>query len=154
MKIVKPLEKNGVSVFLAGSIEMNKARLWQNEVQERFAGYPITFLNPRRDDWDSSWTQSVMDDNFRTQVEWEVKHISMADIVFFYIDPNTQAPITLWELGYMMKDTRKIIVCCPNGYWRKGNIEVYSKIFGFPLIEDFDTACELLRSRIEKEVYG
>ena len=36
-----------------------------------------------------------------------------------------RAPITLLELGLFAR-SGKLIVCCPDGYWRKGNIEVVS----------------------------
>jgi hypothetical protein len=32
----------------------------------------ILVLNPRREDWDSSWIQSIDNPQFREQVEWEI----------------------------------------------------------------------------------
>lgn len=152
-KIFKPVEKETVSVFLAGSIEMNKAVRWQDRVQNELSGYNINIYNPRREDWNSDWKQSISEPAFVEQVAWEVRHIEKADIVYFYIDPNTMSPITLWELGLMMKHAHKIIVCCPEGYWRKGNIDVYSKIFGYALVDNFEVSMDLLKQKVERLVY-
>lgn len=48
------------TVFLAGSIEMGKAIDWQKEIGDEFENSDdVCILNPRRDDWDSSWEQSI-----------------------------------------------------------------------------------------------
>ena len=63
MRIIKPPEKLNVkfkeqSLFLAGSIEMGKAELWQDRITEQFKDAEnVVILNPRRDDWDGSWAQ-------------------------------------------------------------------------------------------------
>lgn len=117
------------SVFLAGSIEMGTAEQWQSKIEEGLNSLDIVVLNPRRDDWDSSWVQSIDDDKFRQQVEWELDALSQADIIAMYFDPATKSPITLLEFGLYAKD-EKLIVCCPEGYWRKGNVDVVCKRFG------------------------
>ena len=64
MKILKPLdnlENVQNSVFLAGSIEQGKAIDWQKYVTQKLQDTDITVLNPRRDNWDASWSQ---DKNF------------------------------------------------------------------------------------------
>src|SRR5690606_37696079 len=53
------------SVFLAGSIEMGTAAPWQAEVERELASLDLAVLNPRRDDWDSSWRQSMDEPRFR-----------------------------------------------------------------------------------------
>ncbi len=57
------------SIFLAGSIEMGKAEDWQTQLTNLLTG--VRVFNPRRDDWDPSWTQSITNPNFKEQVEWE-----------------------------------------------------------------------------------
>lgn len=114
------------SIFLAGSIEMGKAEKWQDEAIESLKDYNCVILNPRRDSWDSSWTQSIDNPQFNEQVNWELDGlIKWSDINFFYFHPATYSPITLMELGYCFSNkwTRKIVVC-PEGFWRKGNIEI------------------------------
>lgn len=125
-------------IFLAGSIEMGAAVDWQTELTE-FLGttdLPHCILNPRRDDWDSSWEQSLDNEKFREQVEWELDGIENSDIVVFYFDPDTKSPITLLELGSVIDSGKDVIVYCPDGYWRKGNVDVVANKHGFEVFED------------------
>lgn len=149
MRHIKPLESKSVSVFLGGSIEMGKATRWQDAVVEKLSNHNVDIYNPRRDDWDASWTQEYNNENFRKQVEWEVRNIQDADIVFMRLEADTISPISLFELGLIVKNHNRIVVSVPKGYFRYGNIEVYSKIFGFTLIEDFDIAVQMLINMVE-----
>ncbi len=106
------------SLFLAGSIEMGRAEQWQETVEHALEDLEVAVLNPRRDDWDSSWTQSIDDPMFRAQVEWELAGLEQATVIAFYFSPGTKSPITLLELGLHAQSTRTI-VCCPEGYWRR-----------------------------------
>ena len=112
------------SIFLAGSIEMGSAEEWQKKVIADLSNDWI-ILNPRRTDWDSSWEQSIENAQFKEQVTWELSCIERADVVLVYIDPATKAPITLLEIGILSQlKPSKTIVVCPDGYWRKGNVDV------------------------------
>jgi len=114
-------------VFLAGSIEMDKAENWQTKLSEKLETIEnLTILNPRRDNWDSSWKQDINNIYFNEQVTWELEGIKNADTVIFYFDPNTMSPITLMELGIVSASRvdQNVIVCCPEGFWRKGNVDV------------------------------
>ena len=111
------------TVFLAGSIEMGKAEDWQTEFCEKLCPYDINIVNPRRRDWDSSWVQSMENPMFREQVEWELKCLSMSDLILMYLQPDTMSPISLLELG-LYASSSKMVVCCPDGFYRKGNIDI------------------------------
>ena len=130
-QIIKPPHAygSGYSVFLAGSIEMGVADNWQVRVERALSDLDIIIYNPRRDDWDSSWEQSIENPQFRQQVEWELGALECADIIALYFDPTTKSPISLLELGLFCVPLQvvwrqKIIVCCPTGYWRKGNVDI------------------------------
>ena len=125
------------SVFLAGSIEMGAAEDWQAAITARLADLDVVILNPRRDDWDSSWRQSIDDERFRGQVEWELSGLDRATIIAMWFAPETRAPITLLELG-LHAHTGKLIVGCPPGFWRKGNVEIVCARFGIPLVASFE----------------
>lgn len=114
---------DGLKIFLAGSIEMGKAENWQEILIRELANERVVILNPRRDDWDSSWVQNIDNSQFREQVIWELNALEKADIVAMYFDPNTQSPISLLELGLFAK-SNKLIVYCPEGFWRKGNVDI------------------------------
>lgn len=135
------------AVFLAGSIEMGLAEPWQDEVERSLGDLEVVLLNPRREDWDASWVQSIHDANFREQVEWELEAQERADLIAFYFAPATRAPITLLELGLAARGG-KLLVCCPEGFWRKGNIEVVCARFDIPLVADLPALVALLRDRL------
>lgn len=126
-----------ISVFLAGSIEMGKAENWQERIVRELSDKPITFLNPRRDDWDSSWKQTIEDDQFRTQVEWELSSLESADAIIMYFDKETQSPISLLELGLFAR-SKKMFVCCPEGFWRKGNVDIVCKKYGVAQVDSIE----------------
>jgi hypothetical protein len=129
---IKPTEyilpKSPNKVFLAGSIEMGSASPWQQEVVELFKEN-VVFYNPRRDDWDSSWHHDS--DQFNQQVNWELDFLENTDIILMYFDPATKSPISLLELGLFAR-SHKLIVCCPDGFWRQGNVRIVCQRFGIP----------------------
>ena len=125
-------------VFLAGSIEMGEAEPWQERVEEAFQDLPGTLLNPRRGTFLDGGR--AHDAAFREQVEWELSGQEGADLILMYFDPNTKSPISLLELGLF--HTKKILVCCPDGFWRKGNVEIVCERYGIPLFETLEELIE------------
>jgi hypothetical protein len=133
-------------VFLAGSIEMGLASNWQSALVQRLDAADLVILNPRRDAWDTSWVQSIDNAQFREQVEWELAGLEAASLVAMYFDPATKAPVTLLELGLCAR-SNKLIVCCPSGFWRRGNVEVVCARYGVPLVNTLDELAEQVWSR-------
>ena len=125
------------SVFLAGSIEMNTAHNWQREMSEFFGMQDINVFNPRRPSWDSSWKQEYGNPHFYQQVVWELKALESADIILMYFDPDTQAPVSLMELGLFAK-SKKIHVVCPKPFWRKGNVDIVCDFYDVPMYSSLD----------------
>lgn len=142
-----PTDDGKPSLFLAGSIEMGTAPNWQAQIERSLADLDVLILNPRRDAWDASWVQSIDHAPFREQVEWELTGLERASIVAMYFDPATKAPVTLLELGLSARSGRPI-VCCPHGYWRRGNIEIVCRRFGLVLLESLDELVAEIRKRI------
>lgn len=128
------------SIFLAGSIEMGRAELWQDAVAAALRDEPLSILNPRRDDWDASWEQSSANPQFVAQVTWELDAQERADLIAMYFAPETYAPITLLELG-LFAASGKLLVCCPPGYWRKGNVDVVCARYGIPQLPALNELC-------------
>lgn len=132
------------SIFLAGSIEQGLAPDWQKDVAEKLSKYDGTIFNPRRDDYDSSWKQSITEPNFKQQVEWELDKLRWSKIIFMYLDPNTKSPISFMELGlrasYNVRGPtdQKLMVCCPDGFYRKGNIEIICDQYQIPLFNELN----------------
>lgn len=120
------------SVFLAGSIEMGVAEEWQTTFTKALGDRNLVVLNPRRDNWDKSLRQSIDEPAFKEQVEWELDNLIYATYIIMYFDPKTMSPISLLELG-LHADSGKMLVCCPDGFWRKGNVEVVCDNYQIPL---------------------
>ncbi|MSU80748.1 MAG: hypothetical protein EXS16_22005 [Gemmataceae bacterium] len=151
-RVIKPptpivLDDATQSVFLAGSIEMGRAEDWQSQVTQALADLNIVILNPRRDAWDATWEQSIHNPSFREQVEWELQGLEQTNMVAMYFSPDTKAPITLLELG-LIAASRKAFVCCPPGYWRKGNIEVICHRYGLPMVETLAQLIDGIKQRL------
>ncbi len=127
----------GQSIFLAGSIEMGKAEDWQSRLISSISHLDVTILNPRRPDWDSSWTQTKDNPQFREQVEWELDGLDNVNVIALYLSPGTMSPISLLELG--LYANAQIVVCCPPGFWRKGNVDIVCERYGIPVYEDFES---------------
>lgn len=137
------------SIFLAGSIEMGKADDWQVEVENSFKDYDVDLYNPRRDDWDSSWTQSKNNKQFNEQVSWELNALEDADYILMYFSPSTMSPISLLEFGlYANRRDSNMLVVCPEGFWRKGNVDIVCEYYG---VRQFDTIYDAINEikRIE-----
>jgi hypothetical protein len=148
MNVIKAPGRLPKTLFLAGSIEMGQAENWQESVTREFSDIPnLLILNPRRDDWDDSWVQSITNPQFKRQVEWEIAAQEAADVIFMYFAPDTRAPITLLELGLFAR-SGKLIVCCPDGYYRRGNIEIVCDRFRIPLFDELDRALKRLRQSL------
>jgi hypothetical protein len=135
--------ENRFSVFLAGSIEMGVAENWQEKIERELHDMEnICILNPRRDYWDSSWKQDIEDPQFNEQVSWELNALEKADLIIFYFSPETKSPVSMLELGLFAR-SRKAIVCCPKGFWRKGNVDIVCKRYG---VEQVNSLEELILS--------
>jgi hypothetical protein len=158
MKVIKApnniYEKDSYSttVFLAGSIEMGQCENWQAKTERLLSDYAdceLTIYNPRRDDYNADAEQTIENAYFSEQVNWELNTQDEANYIFMYFHPDTKAPITLLELGLFADQICKLIVCCPNGFWRQGNVEIVCERFDIPFFRDYDEALQHLRETID-----
>ena len=145
-----PLAPGPPSIFLAGSIEMGQAEEWQGVFERGLADLDVVILNPRRDEWDASWIQSIDNPQFREQVEWELAGQELATVIAMYFAPATKAPITLLELGLFAR-SGKVVACCPEGFWRRGNVEVVCRRYGVPLVSDLAELVQAVRQRLSTQ---
>lgn len=147
MKVLYP--NNGPSkierIFLAGTIDNGNSIDWQSKVSEELKDYDITIYNPRRLDWDSSWKQDISNDPFNQQVNWELDHLERSDLIIMYFLPGSQSPISLLELGIFYK---KMVVCCPDGFWRKGNVDIVCKRYNIPQFNSIEDLLVWLKNKM------
>lgn len=147
IKPPKPLPDNS-AIFLAGSgtTTNSLAEDWQKTVETLLKNENVAIFNPRRDDWDSSWEQKIENEKFAEQVNWELNAMDRAEVIVMYLSPETQSPISLLELG-LYAQSGKLLVCCPEGFWRKGNVDVVCAKYGIPT---YNTIEELVGAAIVK----
>lgn len=126
------------SVFLAGSIEMGTTHDWQNQAASILTNKNITVFNPRREEWDASWKQRSSNPQFNQQVNWELLALDTADHIIMYFAPDTKSPISLLELG-LYANSGKLLVCCLDEFWRKGNVEIVCEKYNIPMFEDLSS---------------
>ena len=133
------------TIFLAGSIEMGQSHDWQRDFCNHLAPLDpkgnLVILNPRRYDWDSTWTEN--DPRFIKQVEWELRGLELCNGIFMYLDPKTKSPISLLELGLYAK-SKKLVVICPDGFWRKGNVKTVCERYGVKMYNSLEAAVEVI----------
>jgi len=149
IKAPEPLVSKGISIFLAGSIEMGTAEKWQDMIAREITEDDVSIFNPRRDDWDSSWVQEFENKQFNEQVTWELKAMEQADIIAMYFDINTKSPITLLEFGLFCR-SGKLIVCCPEGFWRKCNVDIVSHRYHVQQVNTKQELVAAIKKRVEE----
>ena len=130
-------DPEGMKIFLAGTIDMGNSINWQEKATKFFEGKTCTILNPRRDDWHSSWQQSAANEQFNTQVTWELEALEQADLIIMNFLEGSQSPVTMLELG-LHAGSNKVRVCCPDAFWRSGNIHMVCRRYGIPLYNDLN----------------
>jgi hypothetical protein len=138
---------SGFKVFLAGSIEQDTADRWQDKIIKELEDIDVCLLNPRRAQWDASWKQEKTNPYFSEQVKWELRGQEMADVVVIYFDPNTKAPISLLELGLFKG---KALVCCPEGFWRKGNVDIVCEKYKVPMVNSLDDLVSAIKWEVTR----
>lgn len=139
-----------IYLFLGGSIDMGSAEDWQTRLTKDLSEYDdLVILNPRRDDWDSSWVQDpTPGTQFYEQVEWELESQEQASAIVYYFAPDSKSPITLLELGLFADE--RVIVCCPKEFYRYGNVKMVCDRYGIAMVESYED----LLSEIELSLEG
>ena len=151
LELQPPDSQKGIAgkhvVFLAGSIEQGNAEPWQSTVVDQLGAFDCVLLNPRRSDWNPDLPQHDANNIFREQVEWELDGLELADTIAVYFDPQTKSPVTLLEVGLFAR-TGKLIVCCPEGFWRKGNVDIVCRRYSINTVDTLEDLILTLRSRV------
>ena len=154
-KTIKPPTKltdvmfKGRTIFTAGTIDMGNSENWQDKICTGLND-SYTVFNPRRDDWDSSWKQEIGNKQFRDQVEWELEALEKCELIIMVFLKDSESPISLLELGLHAKDD-KMVVYCPEGFYRKGNVDIVCKKHDIPQFDSIDNLIIHLNSFNKKQ---
>lgn len=103
------------SIFLAGGI--TGCPDWQADVRRMLGGSNWTLLNPRRAA-PAAWSEETS----AAQIEWEFRHLRMADAVLFWFPAESVCPIALFELGAWTMTDKPIFVGADPAYPRRRDI--------------------------------
>ncbi|KAH7347143.1 hypothetical protein B0T11DRAFT_139804 [Plectosphaerella cucumerina] len=140
------LRDDANSVFLAGTTSSTDQQDWRELLTRSLAHLPITIFNPYRDDWDSSWKEDVSDSRFVEQVTWELDMQERASVVVVYFHPSSQAPVSLLEFGLCARSAKAIVVC-PQGYWKRGNVQLVCLRLGITFLNTVEELAATLISQ-------
>ena len=133
-------------IFLAGSIDNGAAEPWQSQLEANLAPLPVIILNPRRTQWPVEAAQTATNPLFHEQVLWELRAMEQASLIALYFAPGSQAPISLLECGLYAR-SGKLVVACPEGFWRKGNLEIVCAYYDIPLLHSLAALSDQLVAR-------
>jgi hypothetical protein len=136
------------SVFLAGTTSKVDESDWRETLSSSLSGLPITIFNPHRADWDSTWREDIDFTPYREQVLWELDKQAKADLVVVYFHPATQAPISLLEFGLSAQSKGKVIAVCPQGYWKRGNVQIVCQKYGVEILDNIDGLSEAIVKKL------
>jgi hypothetical protein len=142
-----PIDDARPRVFLGGSIDMGRAADWQAALVKSLGDLDVVFLNPRRPDWNPAWKPDASEPEFRRQVEWELEALESADIIVMYLAPGSQSPISLLEMGLHARGG-KLILLCPEGFWRKGNVDITAERYDIEQVATMDDLAAAVRRRL------
>ena len=138
---------DGFLVFLSGSVAGDD---WRAALMKKLKDNNMIFLDPRRDDWDSSWKQTKDDPKFSEQVAWELNGLEKADVIALYFDSASEAPISLLEFG-LFGQSGKMIVCCPEGFPHKGNVDIVCDRYVIEQVGSLEELAKGILSRNSKK---
>lgn len=147
-KIIKAPAKleDGFLVFLSGSVAGDD---WRATLMNELKDQDIVFIDPRRDDWDSSWKETRDDPKFSEQVNWELDSLERADVIALYFGVESESPISLLEFG-LFGQSGKMIVCCPEGFPRKGNVDIVCERYHIEQVDSVEDLAKGILSRYLK----
>lgn len=137
------LSKEYPTVFLAGTIELGNSPDWQKNCETHLSDQ-FNVLNPRVGDWSDEWKPKAANVHFKNQVNWELDGLEACDVILMNLISGSKSPISLLEFGFMAK-SGKLVVVCPHGFWRNGNIEVMSERYNIPIFAELEEAINYLK---------
>ncbi|HEY1073833.1 nucleoside 2-deoxyribosyltransferase domain-containing protein [Brevundimonas sp.] len=144
-----PIDDSRPRVFLGGSIDMGGAPDWQAAMTSALADMDVVVLNPRRPDWNPNWRPEADEPEFRRQVEWELAALESADVIVMYFAPGTQSPVSLLEMGLHARGG-KLIVLAPEGFWRKGNVDITAQAYGVKQVQSLPELTAAVREALSE----
>jgi len=132
------------TIFLGGTIDNGNSIDWQKDlsdkIDKRKSEYQeFIYLNPRREDWDSSWGPESTE--LVDQIRWELDNLEKCDIIVMRLLGTSKSPISLLELGLFAR-SNKLVVFCDKDFYRYTNVKVTCDKYGIIIVNSEE---ELIR---------
>lgn len=143
-----PKKDNRLKVFLGGTIDMGNSEDWQAKISRELKNESIILFNPRRDDWNTAWKPVKEEPEFRKQVEWELNALENSDYIIMYFGKDSKSPISLLEMGLYAR-SGKLLVICPEGFWRKGNVDITAEKYGIKQFDSIDEVLQFMKAQLK-----
>lgn len=110
------------SLFVAGGISGTQD--WQKVFIDKLKDLDMFIINPRRVNFNLGESEIGFQ-----QIRWEHKALLEADAISFWFPHETLCPITLFELGTLMKGDTKIFVGYHPKYERSFDVEIQVSLY-------------------------
>ena len=143
-----PNQSEKTTIYLGGTIDMGNSEEWQAKVTNELKNERVILLNPRRDDWNTAWKPVKEEPEFRKQVEWELNALEQANYIIMYFGKDSKSPISLLEMGLYAR-TGKLFIVCPEGFWRKGNVDITAEKYGVKQFETINDVIIFLKKELK-----
>lgn len=137
-KKIHSLDYTRFRIYLSGS---STGFDWQDRFISTLTNLPVDVFTPLHPIHATPHSQAF---------EWEMDHMSIANVIAFYFSPDDLCASALLSLG-MYANTDKIIVCCPEGYQRKQDVDALCHREDIMQVDCLDTLISATTSRISSQ---
>ncbi len=148
------LKEKRLKIFLAGTIDNGDSVDWQSQFAEKLektlGEEDVVIYNPRNAEWDTKMQPVLSNPKFKHQVLWEHEGLCSSDYIIMNLLPDSKSPISLMELG-AFADSSKLLVICPDEFYRVGNVDFYCNFYDIPKFDGIDTILDYLK-QIQKQL--
>ncbi len=111
----------GKSIFCAGGI--TGCPDWQAEMVKLLCSSDWTILNPRRANFPIDNPKASQE-----QIEWEYKHLRLAQAILFWFPQESICPIVLYELGAWSMTQKPLFIGIHPNYPRRQDVEIQTSL--------------------------
>ena len=114
-------QSDETAIFLAGGI--TGCPDWQQDLVKMLKSLDLVVLNPRRKKFPINKPEAS-----KEQIQWEYKHLRLANQILFWFPRESICPIALYELGVWSNSDKPLFLGVHPEYPRRVDIEEQIRI--------------------------
>ncbi|KAF2270342.1 hypothetical protein CC78DRAFT_451341, partial [Lojkania enalia] len=88
----------------------------------------ITIFDQRSSDWHQTQRLGNSHTSSKKYLSWKLACLEEADVIALYLQPVLISSSDMLELR-IYSSSGKLVVCCPEGLWRRGDVEIVCQDF-------------------------